>query len=63
MNRWIKLGIVFAGLTFAVKATVGAFAGALSDWLRARPSVLTWIHRSSGAILVALGVKLAFERR
>jgi threonine/homoserine/homoserine lactone efflux protein len=57
------LGIVFAMLTFAVKAPVGLFAGALSGWLRSRPSVLAWIYRLSGAILVGLGLKLAFERR
>jgi threonine/homoserine/homoserine lactone efflux protein len=57
------LGLAFAGLTFLVKAPAGIFAGRLSAWLRARPSVLTWVFRSSGAILVALGVRLAFERR
>jgi threonine/homoserine/homoserine lactone efflux protein len=57
------LGVAFALLTFLVKGPVGVFAGALSGWLRSRPNVLTWIYRSSGAILVALGVKLAFERR
>ena len=57
------LGVAFAVLTFVVKAPVGLFAGALSGWLRARPSVLTWVYRSSGAILAGLGVKLAFERR
>lgn len=57
------LGVAFALLTFLVKGPVGVFAGALSGWLRSRPSVLTWIYRSSGAILIGLGVKLAFERR
>ena len=57
------LGLLFAGLTFVVKAPVGLFAGRLSVWLRARPGVLQWVFRSSGAILVALGVRLAFERR
>ena len=57
------LGVAFAALTFLIKGPVGIFAGALSGWLRARPGVLTWIHRSSGAILIGLGVKLAFERR
>lgn len=59
----LMLGLVFAGLTFLVKGPVGLFAGLLSAWLRARPGVLVWIHRASGTILVALGVKLAFERR
>jgi len=57
------LGIAFAMLTFLVKAPVGLFAGALSGWLRSRPSVLTWVYRSSGVIMVGLGIKLAFERR
>ncbi|HEY6514432.1 MAG TPA: LysE family translocator [Burkholderiaceae bacterium] len=57
------LGLAFAALTFVVKGPVGLFAGLLSGWLRARPGVLVWLHRSSGAVLVALGVRLAFERR
>ena len=59
----LALGLAFAGLTFLVKAPVGLFAGRLSSWLRSRPGVLTWVFRSSGAILVALGASLAFERR
>jgi threonine/homoserine/homoserine lactone efflux protein len=57
------LGVAFAALTFLVKGPVGVFAGALSAWLRSRPAVLAWIYRSSGAILIGLGVKLAFDRR
>ena len=57
------LGLAFAGLTFLVKAPVAVFSGALSAWLRSRPSVLVWVYRSSGAILVGLGVRLALERR
>ena len=57
------LGSVFAGLTFLVKGPVGFGAGALSGWLRSRPAVLTFIHRSSGVVLIGLGIRLAFERR
>jgi threonine/homoserine/homoserine lactone efflux protein len=57
------LGLAFAGLTFVVKAPVGVFAGMLSSWLQAKPSRLAWVHRCSGAILVALGVRLALEKR
>ena len=57
------LGLVFALLTFLVRGPVGLGAGMLSGWLRERQCVLTWIYRSSGAILVLLGVRLAFERR
>jgi len=57
------LGLLFAGLTFLVKGPVGLFAGLLSSWLRSRPRVLVWLYRSSGAVLLGLGVKLALERR
>jgi threonine/homoserine/homoserine lactone efflux protein len=57
------LGVAFAGLTFLVKGPVGYGAGVLSGWLRSRPTVLSWINRSSGAVLVALGIKLALARR
>jgi threonine/homoserine/homoserine lactone efflux protein len=57
------LGLLFAALTFAVKGPVGYFAGLLSGWLRSRPSILGWLYRFSGVILIGLGVRLAFERR
>jgi threonine/homoserine/homoserine lactone efflux protein len=57
------LGATFAALTFLVKGPVGIFAGALSGWLRRRPAALTWIYRSSGAILIGLGLRLALEKR
>jgi threonine/homoserine/homoserine lactone efflux protein len=62
--QWLLfLGVAFAGLTFLVKGPVGYFAGSLSSWLRARPMVLRWLDRTSGLVLIGLGVKLAFERR
>lgn len=57
------LGLAFAGMTFLVKAPVAVFSGALSAWMRSRPGVLIWVYRSSGAMLVGLGVRLALERR
>jgi threonine/homoserine/homoserine lactone efflux protein len=59
----LSLGSAFAALTFLIKGPVGVFAGALSGWLRTRPGVLAWVYRSSGAVLVGLGVRLALERR
>ncbi len=59
----LVLGLVFAGLTFLVKGPVGLAAGFLSAWLRSRPAVLVWVYRSSGAVLIGLGVRLALERR
>ena len=57
------LGLAFAALTFLVKGPVGLAAGRLSGWLRRRPDALKWLYRTSGAVLIGLGLKLAFERR
>lgn len=57
------LGVAFAVLTFLVKGPVGFGAGAISGWLRSRPGALAWLYRTSGAVLIGLGARLAFERR
>ncbi len=57
------LGIAFAVLTFLVKGPIGYGAGVLSKWIQSRPSVLRWVHRVSGTVLIALGLRLALERR
>jgi len=57
------LGTAFAVLTFFVKGPIGYGAGVLSNWMRSRPSVLGWVNRVSGGVLIALGLRLAFERR
>jgi threonine/homoserine/homoserine lactone efflux protein len=57
------LGVVFALLTFLVKVPIGYFAGTLSAWFRSHPKALAWIYRSSGMVLVGLGLRLAFEER
>jgi threonine/homoserine/homoserine lactone efflux protein len=57
------LGLAFAGLTFLVKGPVGLGAGLLSGLLRSRPNALAWLYRTSGVVLVGLGLKLAFARR
>jgi threonine/homoserine/homoserine lactone efflux protein len=59
----VMLGIGFSLLTFVVKGPVGYLAGRFSTWLRLRPKVLKWINRTSGTVLVGIGIKLAFERR
>lgn len=58
-----SLGVAFAALTFVVKGPVGLSAGLLSRWLRHNPTVLVWLYRSSGAVLLLLGLRLALERK
>lgn len=57
------LGTAFAALTFLIKAPVGYFAGRLSGWFQSRPTALAWLYRTSGVVLLGLGVKLALARR
>jgi threonine/homoserine/homoserine lactone efflux protein len=59
----LVLGLVFAALTFLIKGPIALCAGMLSGWLRLRPKALTALYRTSGVVLIGLGVRLAFERR
>ena len=59
----LALGTAFSLLTFLVKAPIGYFAGVASRWVRERPIVIRVINRVSGAVLLALGARLAFEQR
>lgn len=57
------LGTTFAALTFLIKGPLAVCAGHLSRWVRRRPGVLSWLYRTSGAVLIGLGVSLALEDR
>ncbi|MCO5410636.1 LysE family translocator [Ralstonia mojiangensis] len=57
------LGLAFACLTFLVKGPVAIFAGLLSNWFRHNPRFLARVHRTSGIVMIGLGLKLAFEPR
>ena len=59
----VVLGVLYAALGLPVKAGVGLAAGSLSETLRRRPEALAWVNRASGAILVALGMRLAASER
>jgi threonine/homoserine/homoserine lactone efflux protein len=57
------LGTTFAVLTFCLKAPIGFVSGMISSWIKARPIVLNYIHKTSGVILVILGFKLALSHK
>lgn len=57
------LGTTFAIITFFLKAPIGFIAGMLSSWIKSRPMVLNYIHKTSGVILIGLGLKLALSER
>ena len=56
-----SLGVLFAILTFFIKAPVAFFSGKLSGWLRTNSSIQAWLNRLCGGVLVGLGVRLGFE--
>ena len=55
----IALGVLYALLGLPVKCAVALIAARLSDRMRRTPAALTWMNRACGALLVALGVRLA----
>ncbi len=57
------LGLAFAILTFIMKAPIGYISGLLSLWIKTHPSVLKYIHRTSGIIFIGLGLNLLLEKR
>ncbi len=59
----LAMGLAFALLTFVIKGPIGFFAGSASNWFRRHPRGLAWIYRSSGLVLIGLGLRLAFEER
>ena len=57
------LGTLFAALTFLIKAPVGYFAGALSNWFQERPMALNAIYRGSGLVLIGFALRLMLSER
>ena len=57
------LGTTFAVITFMIKAPIGYLGGLFSFWIQTREFVLKAIFKTSGAILILLGIKLALEER
>ncbi len=57
------LGVLYAALALPVKAAVGLAAGSLSERVLHHPSMMTWMNRAGGGVLVALGLRLAATDR
>ena len=55
----VGLGVLYAALALPVKGGVALVAARLSDRVRRKPAALVWMNRACGALLVALGVRLA----
>lgn len=57
----LVLGVTFALLTFVIKVPIGLLAGVFSGWIQSRPLVQRWLNRCCGGVLVAMGLRLAFD--
>jgi len=56
------LGLAFAVLALLIKGPIGLGAAALSTWLRSHPQSLVWLFRTSGTVLLGLGLQLVLQR-
>jgi threonine/homoserine/homoserine lactone efflux protein len=63
MLQFAVLGLLFSLLALLGDTTVALAAGSVSRALRHHPAWGMWRERAVGAVLVALGLRLAFARR
>ncbi|MFF7329834.1 LysE family transporter [Streptomyces sp. NPDC008150] len=59
----LLLGLVCVTFALISDATWGLLAGSARGWLAGSPRRLSWIGGTSGAVMVGLGVRLAFSGR
>lgn len=57
----LALGLTFALLTWRIFSVLGYFSGGLGNWLESRPDYPNVLRRLTGAVLVGLGLRLAFS--
>lgn len=61
--RLVALGLVFALLSVVVFSAIALFSGVVGDRLSRNPRLSTTLRRSTGCVLVGLGVRLALSGR
>jgi threonine/homoserine/homoserine lactone efflux protein len=59
----LLLGLVCVMIALISDATWGLLAGTARNWLARSPRRLSWIGGASGAVMVGLGIRLAFSGR
>lgn len=62
-RQLVFLGVLYAVLALPVKSAVALAAGSLSERALRNPAALRWMNRASGAVLIALGLRLAAAER
>ena len=59
----VFLGVLYALMALPVKAAVGLAAGSLSERALRSGSILTWVNRACGCVLIGLGLRLVASER
>ena len=59
----LAFGLTFALLTLAVFSALAVFSGTIGSWLRSRPKLAGGLGWLTGAVLISLGLRLAFQDR
>lgn len=63
VSQFALLGLVFVVMSAAYSSLIALAAGQVSSWLARHPRIGRWQGRVVGSILIALGVRLAFQER
>jgi threonine/homoserine/homoserine lactone efflux protein len=59
----LAFGLTFALLTLAIFSALAVFSGTVGSWLRSRPKLAGGLGWLTGAVLISLGLRLAFQDR
>lgn len=57
------LGVIFTVIAVTIDSLVAIAAGSIGSYLARNPTVARWRERFTGIAFIALGVRLAFEKR
>lgn len=58
--QFLALGFCFAALTLVIFVAIGAFSGAVGEFLRSHSGLGVWLDRLAGTAFVLLGFRLLF---
>ena len=61
--QFLLLGAIFTVIALSIDSAVAVGAGSIGGYLSRNPTVAQWRERITGVAFIALGIRLAFEKR
>ena len=61
--QFLILGVIFSVIALSIDSTVAAVAGTIGGYLSRNPVVARWRERVTGIAFIALGIRLAYQKR